>query len=122
MPTIVLWADAIVAVVLLTGRRARIFFPVTAGVLVVVLIGHSEPRLVGDSGEYIAMALNLAQLKPPSLSLSDLAQTATYLPGDAGRHLVQPEYRGPDDRQDFPHFWFYSLLAAPFARAAVALG
>jgi len=33
-----------------------------------------------------------------------------------------PELRGPDGRQDLPHFWFYSLLAAPFVRAALAAG
>src|SRR5207302_1947473 len=90
--------------------------------LVLVLIGRSEPRLVGDSGEYIAMSLNFAQFSRPSLTPQQLADVITYVPGDAGSRLVIPSFRGADGRQDFPHFWFYPMLAAPFVRLAVALG
>jgi hypothetical protein len=121
VPIAVLVADALAAATLFAGRKARLFFPIAAALLVLVLIYRSQPRIVGDSVEYVAMSLNMAQLAPPSLSADDLSDAAGYLPGDAGTHLIKAEFRGADGRQDFPHFWFYSLLASPFVRAAVAL-
>ena len=68
------------------------------------------------------MALNLARLSPPGLTDTDLVEARSRFPGDAGVRLTRPKLRGADGRQDLPHFWFYSLLAAPFVRVTSALG
>jgi hypothetical protein len=68
------------------------------------------------------MGVNLAHRSPPSLSSIELSRVNAFFPGDTGFQLVMPEYRGADGRQDFPHFWFYSLVAAPFTRVALAAG
>jgi len=90
--------------------------------LLLTLVARSTPRLVGDSAEYIAMSLNLARLSPPGLTDTDLAGARARFPGDAGVRLTRPKLRGADGRQDLAHFWFYSLLAAPFVGLATALG
>ena len=90
--------------------------------LIAALVATSPVRPVGDSGEYLAMSLNMARLERPSLSSGDIQRVEQRLPGDAATRLVMPQYLGADGRQDLPHFWFYSLLAAPFVRAALALG
>lgn len=43
-------------------------------VLLIVLIGMSPPQRIGDSREYLAMAMNLARLRPPALSRADAAR------------------------------------------------
>lgn len=86
------------------------------------LVAGSTPRHVGDAGEYLAMAVNLARLSSPSLTAAQIAEARTRLPEGAGAQLTQPELRAPDGRQDFAHFWFYPLLAAPFVRVALWLG
>ena len=68
------------------------------------------------------MSLNLARFGPPSLTPDELVRARTLFPGDVDIRLEMPELRGHDGRQDFPHFWFYPLLAAPFVRAALAAG
>src|SRR5688572_26982004 len=68
------------------------------------------------------MSLNLARLSRPSLTAAELLEARSLFPGDAGVRLTRPVLRGSDGRQDLPHFWFYSLLAAPFVRVATALG
>ena len=71
-------------------------------------------ELIGDAGEYLVMARNLGHLDKPSLTPGQLKEARTIVPGDAGVRLEKPWLRGPDGRQDLPHFWFYSFLAAPF--------
>lgn len=90
--------------------------------LTVALVALSTPRMLGDSGDYVVMALNLARGDRPSLSPADLQRAAVRYPGDVSAHLVIPEYRSIDGRQDLSHFWFYPLLAAPLVRAALAVG
>jgi hypothetical protein len=86
------------------------------------LISQSPFRHVGDAGEYTAMAVNLARFSRPSLTPAQLADAATRLPEGAAANLVQPERLAADGRQDFAHFWFYPLLAAPFVHVAMTLG
>src|SRR5260221_8930984 len=90
--------------------------------LFITLVVQSAPRIMGDGGEYLVMALNFARGSAPSLSPDDLRAAGDLMPGDASRRLVLPEYVGGDGRQDLPHFWLYSLLAAPFVRVATTLG
>lgn len=104
------------------ASRAPAMFVAALLGLVLALAAESRLRPVGDAGEYIAMSLNLARLSPPSLSAAELSRLEALYPGDVSTRLVMPEYRARDGRQDFPHFWFYSLLAAPFVRAAPAVG
>lgn len=106
----------------MTSRRARAWLVVSLLVALLLLAASSTPRHVGDSGEYVAMSLNLARFELPSLTAADLAEARSRFPGDAGVRLTRPVLRSADGRQDLAHFWFYSLLAAPFVRAAMAFG
>jgi len=126
-------AAAVVAVLLLlllaplVGPRLhhvnhRGFFLGAFFALLITLVVQSAPRIMGDGGEYLVMALNFARGSAPSLSPDDLRRAAEVMPGDASRRLVLPEYVGGDGRQDLPHFWVYSLIAAPFVRVATTLG
>ena len=122
-PAVVLFEVALLATLLLgPSRRTRIFFLAALAGLLLSLISQSTPRQVGDTGEYVVMSLNLAHFSRPSLTADDLARARALFPGDAGTGLEMPQLRAPDNRQDLPHFWFYSLLAAPFVRAAEAIG
>ena len=90
--------------------------------LLLTFAARSTPRHVGDSAEYVAMSLNLSKFSRPSLTSADLAEARLRFPGAAGELLTRPELRASDGRQDLTHFWFYSLLAAPFVRVATAIG
>jgi hypothetical protein len=101
-------------------RTGWLILPVVS--LLVLLVAQSPLRRVGDGAEYVAMAINLAELRPPSLTAAEIDQASAVFGDDQGFELVMPAYRGADLQQDFPHFWLYSLLAAPFVRAALAAG
>jgi hypothetical protein len=122
--SLLLTASVLVMLGTLVARRSRapaMFVAALLG-LVLALAAQSKPQPVGDAGEYIAMSLNLARLAPPSLSEADLQELGVRYPGSVSTRLVMPSLRGNDGRQDLPHFWFYSLLAAPFVGAALAAG
>ena len=110
------------ALLLAPGRRARLILVASLLGLTLSLVAQSTPRRVGDAGEYVAMSLNLARFSRPSLTAGELTQVRALFPDDADVRLEMPELRGPDGRQDFPHFWFYPLLAAPFVRSALVAG
>jgi len=122
-PAVVLFAAALTASLFLRpGPRTRaIFFSSLLGLLL-ALITESPVRLVGDGGEYVVMADNLAHLARPSLTAEQLQYARRLVPGDAGERLEKPWLKGADRRQDFPHFWLYSLFASPFVRLAELLG
>jgi hypothetical protein len=103
-------------------RRFRAVLVVVLAALAAALIVQSSFRRVGDGAEYVAMAVNLSRGSRPSLTPVQLAAVGTFFPGDTGFHLDMPELVGSDGRQDFPHFWLYSLLAAPLVRIAMAAG
>lgn len=77
----------------------------------------SSPTRVGDGFEYMAMALNIADLGPPALTRTEIdARTRDFagmagFEGDPG--LLMPALAGAGGRQDFPHFWLYPMLASP---------
>jgi len=94
------------------------------GVLCLVLLVTGSQQRVGDAGEYMAMSYQFSNLRPPAMSLWDLA--------DIDRHYAalgdsMASYRGSarseaallsDGRYDQLHFWIYPLLAAPFVKLA----
>ena len=104
------------------ARRRRALFLVALFALIAGLVAIASPRMLGDSGDYVMMARNLGSLQRPSLSPDDLQWAATRYPGDVSTRLVIPQFTGQDGRQDLPHFWFYSLIAAPLVRACTAVG
>jgi hypothetical protein len=97
--------------------------------IAIALSLSASPRRSGDAHQYIAMALQLSQLRPPSLSPGEEAAYRSWLE-DQGSETGFPDgalaVRQPalihDGRQEFSHFWFYSLLAAPATAVAAAIG
>jgi hypothetical protein len=101
--------------------------PVVAalGLLVVVFIAMSTPRRVGDGNEYLAMAANMAALRPPWLAPADVDRIDTELVRWQFTGLpltLHRELRDAAGRQDFFHFWFYPALAVPGIWLATAIG
>ena len=109
------------------ARRSSRWLAAALCAWLAAMLWNALPRNVGDSSEYLGMAINLASGRPPSLSdqeLRDLAAAAGQ--SGAGFELETrriPEMRGRDGRYDMPHMWVYSLIATPgvwLARAAGA--
>lgn len=77
------------------------------------------PSRVGDGLEYVAMTKALSEFQLPAYSSSELqdfykwSDIQNYV-GFSGVRLEFPSLVGFDGRQDFLHFWFYSMLAVPF--------
>ena len=93
--------------------------------LLAVAVASSHPRRVGDGTEYMAMAMNMAELRPPSVTASDIADIESKFQamGNYSQSTLRNDiFLRPDGRQDFPHFWFYSALAAPEVRIAETVG
>lgn len=104
-------------------QRPMILIASLAAVLVTAA-ADSTPRRVGDGAEYLAMAMNLGHLRPPALSSDDkreLVQRFEHIDGFGVATLDQPLVGG-DGRQDFPHFWLYSLLVAPLVAVIDGVG
>ena len=100
-----------------------------AFVLTLTLSLSAIPHRTGDAHQYIAMALQLSQLGPPSLSPEEESAYSGWLQAqssesgfpDGARAIRQPALiRG--GRQEFSHFWLYPLLAAPTTGFATAVG
>lgn len=97
--------------------------------LAVTLSLAATPRRSGDAHQYIAMAMQLSQGLPPSLSPAESTAYRAWLeahPAESGfpdgaRAVRQPALIR-DDRQEFSHFWLYPLLAAPATAVAGAVG
>jgi hypothetical protein len=115
----------LVAVFITPRLRARA--PIALLSLALVLVtaaADSLPRRVGDGAEYLAMAINVAHGRPPALSPDERRDMVTRFeatPGFVVASLNQP-LTGFDGRQDFPHFWLFSVLVAPVVAVADALG
>ena len=75
------------------------------------------------------MALQLSELRPPSLSPTEVSAFRGWLeaqPTESGfpdgtRAIRQPALIR-DGRQEFSHFWLFPLLAAPATGVATAVG
>lgn len=100
-----------------------------AFVLTLAISLTASPRRTGDAHQYIAMALQFAEWRPPSLSRGDEATFRNWLESqpvesgfpDGSRAVRQPGLIR-DDRQEFSHFWVYPLLATPALVLSSALG
>ena len=91
----------------------------------VALVAGSWVRTVGDGGEYLAMALNLADEAKPWLSDADVARLRYELadvPGVQDWDVVSAMKQSRYGTYDFVHFWFYPAVAEPFAALARAFG
>ena len=103
-----------------SALRSRLRFLGLLAALIVGLTLESSPRVVGDGAEFVAMAWNLSMGRLPALTGEELRQAEELLPRRAdGYGLSRPELRSADGRQEFYHFWAYSLLVAPLVRVAV---
>jgi len=104
----------------------RSYFPIAYALLLVVCAATSPPRRVGDGGEYVAMALNLARTGSPSFTRDDIDRVEAELrsigSGFEIVRLTMPGLEGRDGRQEMPHFWLYSATAAPFVVLAETAG
>jgi hypothetical protein len=83
-----------------------------------LLIAGSPVRIAGDGGEYAVQALNFAELHAPPLGRKAILSIRPRL-GALDAHLTdwsieRAAVAGRDHRYDFPHFWFYALLATPY--------
>jgi len=108
------------------SSRGRGYFLLAFSLLLISLVAGSSPRRVGDGAEYLAMALNLSEFHFPAVSPGELAllkeRFARLETGFADDPLTFPNLVASDGRQDFPHFWFYSALAAPLVWVTRVLG
>src|SRR5262245_50746488 len=82
------------------------------------LVAAAPSRLPGDGGEYLALALNFADLDGPSIAADKLPALMNELGvHEPGLESFNPKpfmRQAADGSLDFLHFWFYSLLATPF--------
>lgn len=85
----------------------------------------SIPRRVGDGGEYVVMARQLAAGRAPSVTAAELRDARAALAelgsGFETSLLDYPALVGRDGRQDFLHFFLYPLIVAPALLAVSAL-
>ena len=102
---------------LLPFNRLRVMWLGVYAVCLVTLAASSYQRRTGDAGEYLAMALNLSRLRPPSIAPAELSAYETEFAAlnrgfDAGT-LRYRELVDSGGRQDFVHFWLYPLIVVP---------
>jgi hypothetical protein len=91
----------------------------------VALVAGSSLRAVGDGGEYLTMALNLADKGKPWLSEADIARVRYEIADIEGVQdwdIVSSMKPSRYGTFDFVHFWFYSGVAEPFVAMARAFG
>jgi hypothetical protein len=106
--------------------RARNWLTLSFVIFLVALVAGSWPRSVGDGGEYLATALNLAEVGTPWLNDADIArvrgETAgiRQLEGWDVKSSMKTSWKY--GTHDFLHFWFYSAVAQPFVSLARAVG
>lgn len=100
-----------------------------AFVLTVLLSLSAIPRRGGDAHQYLAMAMQLSQLRPPSLSPTEESAYRAWLEAQApesgfpdGTRAIRQPALIRDGRQEFSHFWVYPLLAAPATGIATVVG
>ena len=106
-------------------RRLAVAITLLLAVHYVALIAESTPRRVGDGYEDIAMARQLSAGRPPSLTPPEaqaLAEEFRSIPGYAAVPGSMLELVAADGRQEFIHFWTYSLVVAPVLAAVAWAG
>lgn len=104
--------------------RSRVAVMATVAVVIVTSVIDSAPRRVGDGSEYMAMTLRMADGYGPSFDEAALQQltsrleTLGWLDGTSLTGLLPTA----DGRWEFVHFWLYSAVVAPFAKAWMLVG
>lgn len=104
--------------------RSRVAVMATVAVVIVTAVIDSAPRRVGDGSEYMAMTLRMADGYGPSFDEAALQQltsrleTLGWLDGTSLTGLLPTA----DGRWEFVHFWLYSAVVAPFAKASMLVG
>jgi hypothetical protein len=106
---------------------ARLAVMASLFVVACLVLAVSSPiRRVGDGVEYWAMAEQLRSVQRPSASrgeLSRLERESQAIGHDFDRSPLRfPGLVGADGRQDFPHFWLYSLVNVPALACVMAIG
>ena len=108
-----------------TRRFGTILGTTFIALLLIILIASSDLRRIGDGSGYLAMTEQLARWRAPSLTNRDLreeqARQRRIGSGYQGARLARRLLRA-GGRQDFDHFWMYSLLAVPFYDLTRLLG
>ena len=88
-----------------------------AGAVTLALLIASPQRLVGDGREYLAQAIDFASFHGPALRPRDLDairdELARFDPALSTWDIRGATISDARRNRDFPHFWFYALLAAP---------
>jgi hypothetical protein len=102
--------------------RHQALVPVALAALCLCASAESRPRRVGDGHEYAAMALNLARLGPPALTRAEAREWEARLHDWGADDSLADADLEAAGRFDQPHFWAYSLAAAPFVAAAGSTG
>jgi hypothetical protein len=105
--------------------RTRHFLSLCFLVFLIALVAGSWPRSSGDGGEYLAIALNLADVGTPWFTDADIERTRPQTMRVAQLEewdLVSSMKTGRHGTKDFVHFWFYPALAEPFVALARAFG
>jgi hypothetical protein len=97
--------------------------------LIVALSLLAQPRRTGDAHQYLAMASQLAQARPPSLSPGEATEFRGWLEAQAadsgfpgGASAIRQPALVHDGRQEFSHFWLLPLLASPATRLGDLVG
>jgi hypothetical protein len=94
-------------------------------VVPLVLVATSPLRVVGDGADYVGAALNLAGGRGLAMSAGDAAALHARFeqfgaPLDSW-DVEAGTLRNRRGQREFGHFWFYSLLAAPWVLAVEAV-
>src|SRR5262245_38439251 len=105
--------------------RTRHFLSLCFLVFLIALVAGSWPRSSGDGGEYLAIALNLADVGTPWFTDADIERTRAQTIRVAQLEewdLVSSMKTSRRGTKDFVHFWFYPALAEPFVALARVFG
>lgn len=100
------------------------------GAALLLLLAFGRGDRVGDGMEYYAMLFNLAEFGRPysdadSWEFYDRFASSNRELGFAPREQIWHKYeifKTRGDQNDFPHFWFFSLLAVPFYHLLSTVG
>ncbi len=105
--------------------RTRHFLSLCFLVFLIALVAGSWSRSTGDGGEYLATALNLADVGTPWFTDADIERTRAETMRVAQLEewdLVSSMKTSRFGTKDFVHFWFYPAIAEPFVALARAFG
>lgn len=106
-------------------RRAAATVSIVLAAYFMALAGESVPRRVGDGHEYLLMAQSFARGLAPHWSPAQIDSLLAAQRARSGINGIidpRPTIVAADGRYEVVHFWAYSLVVAPWLRAADLLG